>query len=94
MKRVIRPNTGETIEGKICVHFQAEKCTWIGGSKQGAPTGKIVKEFIPNAHIGRGMTCEEIEKAFFKGEFKTHHPRFMNCKVTHVQERTWVAGSI
>ena len=91
-KRVIKPNTGDTIEGNICVHFEAEKCAWIVGS--GVPTGKIVKEYLPNAHISKAMTCEEIESAFFKGDFKTHHPRFRNCKVTHVQARTWVAGSI
>lgn len=91
--KVIYPNTGEKISGNICVHFKAEACDWLGGSEQGKPNGRIVKEFLPNASISREMTCEEIENAFFKGEFKTHHPRFANCVITHVQSRTWVAGS-
>lgn len=83
----IKPNTGETVKGTVCVFFEAEATDFYGQSADKVnPTGKIVKHYLPNAFLGKEMTCEEIQNAFFDAKGGSHHPRFMNCKITHVQK--------
>ncbi len=87
MRKTIKPNTGETIKGTICVFFKAEETNFIGQSADRVkPTGRIVNDYLLDAIVSKEMTCEEIQDAFFDSKGGSHHPRFINCKITHIQK--------
>jgi hypothetical protein len=75
----IYPNTGETIAGKICVHF---KCTYMG---------KTHTENLPNSFAKNAVTCEDIQKSFFDSRGGNYGAGYTNCQVTMVQSRNWSA---